>query len=114
MSIVQFPEGGAYLSAPLGDKDERLFALIRRSLAAYRALDRDCSRLHEDDSPAAQSELHRLHAAVSKAEDELAALVEPDLMLRGWLEECVGDAVENSHYRREQRAKATAGPRRRP
>jgi hypothetical protein len=103
-TIVQFPEGGAYPSAPLSDKDERLLALIRRSLAAWRALNRDCSSLTECDSPEAAAELNRLDTAVSKAEDALAALVGPDAMLRDWLKESIGAAVENSRWRRERRA----------
>jgi hypothetical protein len=101
-AIVQFPEGGAYPSAALSKKDERVLALIKRSLAAYRALARDCDRLSDDGSPEAEAELDRLHAAVNKAEDELAALVEPDMVLRDWLSECAGDAVENSHFRRKR------------
>jgi hypothetical protein len=49
-SVVRFPESGAYPAA-LSEDDERVIALIRRSLAATRALDRDGVRLDEDESP---------------------------------------------------------------
>jgi hypothetical protein len=97
-SVVQFPNS----EVPLNKRDAQILALIRQSLAAWRALDRDCSRLDMDDSPEAKAELRRLDAAVSDAEDRLAALAERDRTIRGWLADCVGRAVENSRFRRER------------
>jgi hypothetical protein len=37
-TVVQCPESGAYPAAPLSQDDERVIALIRRSLAATPAL----------------------------------------------------------------------------
>jgi hypothetical protein len=50
-SIVQFPESGAHPATPLSEDDEWVIALIRRSLAATRALDLDGVRLDEDSRP---------------------------------------------------------------
>jgi hypothetical protein len=64
-SVVQFPESGAYPATLLSGDDERVIALIRRSLAATRALDRDGVRLDEDESLNSQAELHRLLASAN-------------------------------------------------
>jgi hypothetical protein len=84
-SVVRFPESGAYPAAPLSEDDERVIALIRRSLAATRALDRDGVRLDEDESPNSQAGLHRLLGAISKPEDDLAEVASRDLLSAGWV-----------------------------
>jgi hypothetical protein len=77
--VVQFPTGGAHPSAPLSKDDERVLALIRRSLAAWHALSRDCSRLTADGSAEAKEQLDRLGKAVTVVEDQLAAIAEKDI-----------------------------------
>jgi hypothetical protein len=84
-TVVQFPESGAYPAAPLSEDDARVVALIRRSLAATRALDRDGVPLDEDESPDSQAGLHRLLGAISKPEDDLAEVASRDLLIAGWL-----------------------------
>jgi hypothetical protein len=106
VTVVQFPEGGAYPSAPLSPADERVIALIRRSLAAERALHAAYARLGddcdvEDCSPEVQKEIERLHEATLKPEVELAELAEQDKLLADWLE-IIGRVVHNAQYRRER------------
>ena len=84
-SVVRFPESGAYPAAPLSEDDERVIALIRRSPAATRALDRDGVRLDEDESPNSQVGLHRLLGTTSKPEDDLAEVARRYLLIAGWL-----------------------------
>jgi hypothetical protein len=98
-SIVQFPEDP---SAPLRKKDERVLALLRRSLVAWHALNRDCSRLNKDGSREAMAKLRRLDDAVTIVEDELAAIAEKDVVIRDWLELQVGGTIRNSRFRRER------------
>jgi hypothetical protein len=88
--------------APLSTEDERVLALIRRSLAAWRALNRDCSRLEEDGSRGAMAKLRRLHDAVTTVEEELAAIAEKDVVIDDWLELQIGSAIKNSRFRRER------------
>jgi hypothetical protein len=83
-------------------EDERVLALIRRSLAVWRALNRDCSRLNEDGSREAIARLRRLDDAVTIVEDELAAIAEKDLVIRDWLEQQIGGVIRNSRFRRER------------
>jgi hypothetical protein len=87
--------------APLSTTDERVLALIRRSLAAWHALNRDCSGLNKDGSREAMAKLRRLDAAVTRAEDELAEIAENDTAIRDWLEGCVGSCLENSRFRQK-------------
>jgi hypothetical protein len=101
-SVVRFPKSGAYPAAPLSEDDERVIALIRRSLAATRALDRDGVRLDEDESPNSQVGLHRLLGATSKPEDDLAEVASRDLLIAGWLEG-INNVVGDAQYRCEQR-----------
>jgi hypothetical protein len=83
--VVQFPDGGKYPAARLTKLDQRVLALIARHLAAWHALDRECSALDEAGTPEAKAELDRLHAAVSKPEDELADIAAAIRSLRaGW------------------------------
>jgi hypothetical protein len=105
-TVVQFPEGGAYPSMPLSEKDERVLALIRRSLAAERALyaaydrlDDDCDV--EDCSSEIQREFERLHEAACKPKAVLAELAQQDNLFAEWFEN-IGQAVHNARYRREQ------------
>jgi hypothetical protein len=101
-SVVQFPESGAYPATPLSEDDERVIALIRRSLAATRALDRDGVRLDEDVSPNSQAGLHRLLGAISKPEDDLAEVASRDLLIACWLEG-ISNVVRDALYRCEHR-----------
>jgi hypothetical protein len=105
-TVVKFPEGGAYPSAPLCKKDERALALLRRSLAAARALQSAYARKGdcdvEDCSPEVQREFERLHEATHKPEAELAELADQDEGLADWFEYYIGQAILNA--RRERRA----------
>jgi hypothetical protein len=98
-TIVQFPEGGAYPSSPLSKKDERVLALLRRSLVAVRALQYARAQIDddtdvEDCSPEVQREIERLHEATYKPEAGLAELAEQDEGLADWLEYYIRRAIQ--------------------
>jgi hypothetical protein len=93
-AIVQFPEGGAYPSAPLTDQDERVIALIGRCLAAHRA----CQCFLEENPYAPQTHPEQLghhHDAMGKPEDELAEIANRDGVICGLLE-ALGNIVIDS------------------
>lgn len=102
MSVVQFPDGGAYPSAPLSANDERALALIARALAAHRALCSAYGALCDDRDPedcplAVQKEIARLHEAKNKPLADLAELVERDKLLADFLEaDILGSVVSRS------------------
>ena len=83
-AIVRFPEGREV--APLTEDDERVLALLGRSLAAWWAFDSVCSELEEAGTAEAEAEQRRLNAAIDKPQDELRSIAKSDRLIFGWFE----------------------------
>jgi hypothetical protein len=109
-TVVQFPTGSAHPAARRSRRDKRVLALIERHLKAERAIHELFDRftrsgVDTDDSPEAQAEIQRDSNARCRLEDQLAKLAESDNLISEWLK-LLGDAVENSRWRRERHEQA--------